>query len=81
MKYVLVWRDHGPGAKKELTPRQVEDVYMWKYPDLKVKPQIELVRAMIRRERPKGISKERVWKYLIYAVVDCGVDLSKVWTM
>lgn len=81
MKYVLVWHDHGPGAKKELTPRQVEAAYKWKYPDLKVKPQIELVREMLRRKRPKGISKEQVWKYLIYAVVDCGVDLSKVWTM
>lgn len=80
MKVVYTWHDHSPAARKELTPQQVEAAYLRKYPDLKNQSWVDLVRAVVWLHRPAEISKEQVWKYLVYAVVDRGFDLTKVWS-
>ena len=79
MKIIYTWNDHSPAAKKELTPQQVEAAYLRKYPELKNRSWYELVRAVVELPCPTRISKEQVWKYLVYVVVDCGFDLKRVW--
>ena len=74
MDYVFTWA--AKPKKKKMTVEEFEDLYMMAYPDLRKADWSEFMAAVFERPRPAEVKPIEVWGYLIYAVCDCGYNMS-----
>lgn len=76
MDYLFTWK--AKPKKKRMTLEKFENLYMRAYPICRDATLDKWLNTVIDRPRPAGVEPADVWGYLIYVVIDCGYNMTKI---